>query len=292
MQQHVPLYFVGAALGIGGRDNRSMDAPDVFQQSHAFANLENTHWHHTVYESSHDKQLQTDVITQCSTESANTVAKLIDKKQRFCVIGGDHSCAIGTWSGAAYALEKQGDLGLLWVDAHLDAHTPETSETGNIHGMPIATLLGYGKQQLTHILSSRAKIKPENLCMIGIRSYESAEKELLTNLGVKIFYSEDVHRLGLKHVMQLAHQHVTQHTINFGISIDLDGLDPNDAPGTGTPVNNGIDAEEFCALLGDIGQDPRLIGYEIAEFNPHLDKENLTEKTMAAIIQAMEKRKH
>jgi arginase len=280
------LYFVGAGLGIGGRDHGSADAPIAFQQSPHLANLPHV-WHKTIMEHAKDKQQQLDIIRQYSIEAAQTIAELLQKQRRFCVIGGDHSCAIGTWSGASHALSE--DMGLIWVDAHMDAHTPETTQTNNIHGMPVATLLGRGYKELTGILSTRPKLKPQHLCLIGIRSYEADEKALLNTLGVKIFYIEDVHRLGITEVIKLAHAHVTQDCPHFGISIDLDGLDPEHAPGTGTPVEDGINADEFCETLKSIGKDPRLIGYEITEFHPHLDNhEKITEQTIFNIIKALE----
>jgi arginase len=197
-------------------------------------------------------------------------------------LGGDHSCAIGTWSGAASAL--QGPLGLIWVDAHLDSHTPESSPSKNIHGMPLATLLGYGDPTLTGIQNAKPKILPENVVLIGIRHYEPAEHELLSTLGVKIFYMEDITEMGLDAVMTSALAIITEKTEAFGISVDVDGIDPLDAPGVGYREPNGIPAFDLLKSLKLLIQNKAFIGAEIAEFNPERDIEHKTEKLIIDLI--------
>lgn len=292
------LHIIGAGLGVGGFNHASNDAPSAFQDSDAFKQLQQSgiacHWLDTIDERSlfsgsskalnHDEKLN--IVYQVNTLIAKLIAQQTQKNQRFCVIGGDHSCAIGTWSGAASALK--GELGLIWVDAHMDAHTFETTHTKNVHGMPVAVLLGKGNKKLTHILTDHPKIKPENLCLIGIRSFEREEASLLKNLGVTVFTNKDVEQQGLETILQHAYQHVTRNTSGFGFSIDLDGFDPEFAPGTGTPVANGIDANDFCRIISRWANDPQLIGFEIAEFNSHLDIDKITENTMADIIRAFQ----
>jgi arginase len=190
------------------------------------------------------------------------------------------------WSGAASAIN--GDVGLIWIDAHMDAHTFETTYTKNVHGMPVAALLGKGDIKLTDILTNQPKIKPENLCLIGIRSFEHEESELLKHLGVTVYTNKDIQHDGLETLLVRAHAQVTRHTAGFGFSIDLDGFDPEYAPGTGTPVAAGIDAHDFCRIISRWANDSKLIGFEIAEFNPHLDVDKITEKTMVDIIHAFQ----
>lgn len=276
------LFFVGAAFGISGADPLTANAPEFLQQSSQLKSLKNSglhfQWHAIIHE---------DYIAL-----AENINLLAQQNKKFCVIGGDHSCAVGTWSGASEAIRKKeqenSDLGLIWVDAHMDAHTPETSISGRAHGMPVAALLGHGEKKLTQLLSQTPKIKPENLCLVGIRSFEPEEKKLLDKLGVKIFYMADIEKHGLEQVMMSAYQLVTKNTQHFGVSIDLDGLDPEDAPGTGTPVNNGIDADELISTLKPIAADPRLIGYEIAEFSPQLDKNHKTIQQIINMIKTFE----
>ncbi|MES2205122.1 MAG: arginase [Pseudomonadota bacterium] len=292
-----PFKIIGAGLGVGGANHQSNDAPD-FQYSAALKQLKSAgisyDWLKTIDERSFfEKPIKSlnvaerlEVVHQVNTELARLTHQQVKNHQRFCVIGGDHSCAIGTWSGAASVLE--GDLGLIWVDAHMDAHTFETTPTQNMHGMPVAALLGFGHEKLTHILTKFPKLKPENLCLIGIRSFENEESLLLKNLGVTVYTQKEVEQLGLETVLVRAHEQVTRNTTGFGFSIDLDGFDPEYAPGTGTPVATGINAHDFCRIISRWSNDSKLIGFEIAEFNPHLEKDKITENTMAEIIRAFQ----
>jgi arginase len=163
----------------------------------------------------------------------------------FLSLGGDHSSAIGLWSGIAESCRKKGDIGLLWIDAHMDAHTPQTSESGNIHGMPLAALLGYGDSCLTQLFSSKPKIKPKNVALIGIRSFESEEEKLLSLLGVRIYFMQEVRERGLAAVMREAIELVSRNTVGYGVSFDLDSLDPYWTSAVGTPVPGGLDFKEF-----------------------------------------------
>lgn len=293
------LNIIGAGLGVGGFNHTSNDAPNAFQHSDTFKQLQKSHiinWLETVDERalfsgsskalSHTEKLN--IVHQVNTSIAQLTFQQVQNKQRFCVIGGDHSCAIGTWSGAASALT--GDLGLIWVDAHMDAHTFETTPSHNTHGMPVAALLGQGDDKLTHILSNKTKIKPENICLIGCRSFEEGEATLLRTLGVSVYTNKDVEKYGLNTLLLMAYNKVTENTAGFGFSIDLDGFDPEYAPGTGTPVAAGIDAQDFCRIISQWANDPKLIGFEIAEFNSHLDIDKITEKTMANIIAAFQQK--
>ncbi|MFN3234664.1 MAG: arginase [Gammaproteobacteria bacterium] len=287
------LQLVGAALGIGGLDKRSVDAADAVQRSQYF-NLLNQNgidaqWLTTIRENATSDKLET--IHEFCKDLANTTEKLIKEKQKFCVIGGDHSLAVGTWSGVEHALEPHGSLGLIWIDAHKDAHTFETSETGNIHGMPVASLLGHGDDKLTKILSDHTKLKPENLCIIGARCYELAEHELLESLNVKVYHMPEVLERGVVEVLEEARQLVSQNTAGYGISLDLDGIDPEDAPGVGTPEEGGIPAKDLLKAFSHINNDANLVGFEIVEYNPHLDIDHKTEKLIIELIAALTKGK-
>jgi len=229
------------------------------------------------------------VIAELSLRLAQRIEKSILQKQKksFIVFAGDHSCAIGTWSGIAQALQKP--FGLIWIDAHLDSHTPETSPSGNIHGMPVASLLGYGNNLLTSILNNQPKIKPENLCFIGIRSFEAGEEELIKKLKIKTYYMQEVENRGLDAVFKEAKQIMTKNnTQPYGLSIDLDGIDPVDAPGVGTPEANGIKADDLCAALKKYcHNDAGLLGTEITEFNPHEDINHKTQDVIRRLVDAI-----
>lgn len=218
---------------------------------------------------------------------ADTILPLAQAHKPICVIGGDHSCGIATWSAVAHANRAQGDMGLIWIDAHMDAHTPETSDSQNIHGMPVAHLLGEGLPSLTQLLDSDAKIKPENLCLIGIRSYQQGEADLLARLGVKIYFMEEVTRRGIQVVLQEAEQLVSRHTCGVGISIDLDAIDPADAPGVGYREPGGIAGHSLVSGLHELAQRHKLLALEVTEYNPLLDDHGKTAQLLVALLHAV-----
>ena len=217
-------------------------------------------------------------------EVARKIYETHKKRGYLLSIGGDHSCAIPTWSGVAEAIRPSGELGLLWIDAHMDAHTPETSESGNIHGMPLAALMGYGDPRLTGVLTTKPKLLPENLVLIGIRSYESGEAALLHRLGVRIYFMDEVRKRGLKEVLQEAVAKVSQTTAGYGVSFDLDSLDPSRCPAVGTPVAGGLDPEE---LLASFSCFERLapVAFEMVEYNPSLDKRGETARLLIPFLE-------
>lgn len=192
------------------------------------------------------------------------------------VIGGDHSCAIGTWSGVHAYLAGVGRLGLLWIDAHMDSHTFGTSPTHAINGMPLACLLGYGDPKLTEVMSDCPKVLPQDVCLIGVRSFEAGEAELLRRLGVRIYFAEEVNERGMQEVFREAVAHVNAHTAGYGISLDIDALDPAEAPGVGSPVPDGLHRTELLAAFNSIRLDRRLLGLEVVEYNPHQDRNCVT----------------
>ncbi|MCT9811886.1 arginase [Acidovorax sp. Be4] len=227
-----------------------------------------------------------DVVARFSREHAETVLRAVRGGRQLLVLGGDHSCAIGTWSGAAQALALKGRLGLIWVDAHLDAHTPQTSESQAPHGMPLAALLGHGSAAFTEIFGWSGKLNPENVVVIGVRSYEPAERALLEALGVRIIYMEEVARRGFAPCFAEAKAAVTSGCAAWGVSFDVDGLDPEEAPATGTPVDNGIPLDQAMAALSLCRDDPRFIALEIAEYNPLKDFGGKTARAVHALAVA------
>lgn len=223
------------------------------------------------------------------TRVAKRISDVLSEGRFPLVLGGDHSCAIGTWSGVYNYLNNQSkELGLIWVDAHMDSHRPDTSDTGNIHGMPVAHLLGYGYDELKSILSSNPKLKPENIVFFGIRSYEKPEREFLEKLGVKVYYQTDLtdknfEQLFLQEFARL--EKVTDG--NVGISFDLDGLDPTNLDAVGTPVENGIDPQIFYNTIEKINYSS-LVCFEIAEYNPMIDKTKASLNYMTKLLRLVE----
>lgn len=233
----------------------------------------------------HNRKQQADALNDIATLSAKlaqSTQQSVLNNNLFVTLGGDHTAAIGSWSGAANGVNE---LGLIWFDAHMDSHTFETTPSNNIHGMPLAVLLGYGDKNLTHVLSAQPKLKPENVVLIGVRSYESGEAALLKKLGVKIFFMEEIKKFGMKKVIHESLHIVTKNADAFGISIDLDGFDPQDAPGVGTPEKDGVRANDFLAEFSAIAQHPKLIGIDIVEFNPVLDVDHKTEMLAVKLLQ-------
>lgn len=280
------IHLVGYASGLAGAVQGSQDAPYAIKESfHLYNTNLKPIWHDIIQSTQTPAIPKLNQVADVCQQLAKVTYTLTQNKQFFTVIGGDHSSAIGTWSGARAALS--GDLGLIWIDAHMDSHTPETTLTGNIHGMPLACLLGHGSKELTEILTPHAKIKPEHLCLIGIRSFENEEAELLKKLNIRIYFMDEVKERGLETIMREALALVTRGTSHFGVSLDIDGIDPKEAPATGVPEPDGISANELCDALRLVANQPHFIGAEVVEFNPHLDQNKMTEKLMAKLIAAM-----
>ena len=231
-------------------------------------------------------------VAEFSKELAQVVFQFIHdasiQEQPVCplILAGDHSSAIGTWSGVAKTLDEGEHMGILWVDAHMDSHTPKTSHSGNIHGMPLATLLGYGDERLTNVVFENPKLLPEHTVVIGARSFESEEKQFLDAIGVKIFYADEILDRGLELVFDEALERVREGTIGYGISFDLDSLDPAYIGGVGTPVSNGLSLPECCAVLKIIDKQD-LMAFELVEFNPNLDPDQSTQMALWEVVQSV-----
>ncbi|WP_368503685.1 arginase [Alkalihalophilus sp. As8PL] len=197
------------------------------------------------------------------------------------VLGGDHSIAIGTLAGVT---KERKQLGVIWYDAHGDLNTGDTSPSGNIHGMPLAVSLGLGDESLTSIGGFAPKIKPEHIVIVGARSLDDGEKKLIKEKGIKIFTMHEIDRLGMTKVMEQAIEHVSAGTDGVHLSLDLDGLDPNDAPGVGTPVLGGISYRESHLAMEMLAEAGILTSTEFVEVNPILDERNKTAEVAVALM--------
>ncbi|MHC4450638.1 MAG: arginase [Planctomycetota bacterium] len=195
------------------------------------------------------------------------------------VLGGDHSIAMGTVAGVAkHHAERDEKIGLLWVDAHADLNTPNSSPTGNVHGMPLATILGNGDPLLMGIGPSGPWVDPKNVAIIGLRDVDVGEKKWIRDHGLRVFSMKQLDRRGISACIQDALEVVTNGTAGFHLSFDMDSLDPDEAPGVGTPVPGGLtyrEAHLACELAADTGN---LCSLEIVETNPILDERNVTGK--------------
>ncbi len=270
-----PLRIIGAACGRGSPDIRCGEGPDVLREAGLLAHIArvrpDTTWDETLRCDGPGHSPLQAVAELCPRLAEKTFAAVSEGALPL-VLSGDHSCAVGAWAGVSRALRSRGDFGLVWVDAHLDSHTPATSHTGAIHGMPLAALLGHGEPALTACGGEGAKLLPRNLCIVGARSYEKEELHFLNALGVRLYFMEEVERRGIDAVMRDALELVRAETAGFGISIDLDAIDPLEAPGVGTPAARGMGAAGLAAALRGIGDLPDLAGMEISEYNPARDR--------------------
>jgi arginase len=199
------------------------------------------------------------------------------------VLGGDHSIAIGTLAGVQRRVPR---LGVIWFDAHGDVNTAETSPSGNIHGMPLAVAMGRGHPLLTRIGGEARKVKPERVVLIGARSLDPGERQFLKEAGVAVFTMQEIDKLGMPQVMEQALHVAGTETDGVHLSLDLDGLDPGEAPGVGTPVPAGISLREGLLAMEMISESGRLVSAEVVEVNPTLDIRNRTAKAAVELIAA------
>ena len=204
------------------------------------------------------------------------------------VIGGDHSSAIGTWSGITTALDTCQKFGMIWLDAHMDAHTPDTADEGKWggwwHGMPVASLIGSGLPEFTNLISSTPKLSADHVSLIGIRSYEHGEDEFLKGNNIRVYLMDEVYERGFNDIFKVALERATTGTDGFGISIDLDAFDPKDAPGVGTQEKDGLRSAEVLPVISGLAYHPLFKGIEIAEYNPHNDRDKKTLHLIENII--------
>ncbi len=226
-------------------------------------------------------------IARASKQAAGKVERLVERGRFPLVLGGDHSISVGTVSGIAAAARKQGKrVGLLWVDAHGDINTPETSPSGNIHGMPVASLLGEGPAELTGIGGDGPKVDPKNVALVGIRSLDAGEKLRLKRFGVQVHTMSDVDRHGIHRIMKKALARVTDGTGFVHVSFDLDAVDPTVAPGVGTPVKGGLDYREAHLIMEQLSDSGVMTSLEMVEVNPILDERNTSAQFAVELVQS------
>jgi arginase len=216
-------------------------------------------------------------IAQCCGELARIVTEVVEKGQFPLVLGGDHSVGAGTVAGVASAHRKRDrKIGLIWIDAHADMNTPEISPSGNVHGMPLASCLGRGPRELTHLLGYAPKLEGRNTVLIGLRDVDEREREVVRELGVVAFTMRDIDELGLRNIMDKALAASYDGTDGFHLSLDMDALDPDEAPGVGTPVRGGMSYREAHLAMETVCDSGRMLSMEVVEVNPVLDSANRT----------------
>jgi arginase len=193
------------------------------------------------------------------------------------VLGGDHSIAVGTVAGVSnFFRETSAKIGLLWMDAHADMNTPQSSPSGNVHGMPLACLIGSGPPELTNLGGFAPKVEPGNVALVGLRSVDDIERDNVRGTGVHAFTMRDIDERGLRSVMREAIGYATDGAAGFHLSFDMDAVDPAEAPGVGTPVRGGITYREAHLAMETVCDSGMMVAMEIVEVNPVIDSANRT----------------
>jgi arginase len=282
MQRQVEL--IGAAWGIGGADPGCAEAPRVLiplvQQRLSEQGVPS--FPGPILEPPPGERRKTFAVSKLCRELAAATVAARRRGRLPCVIGGDHSCAGGTWTGVARTLA--GSMGLVWVDAHMDSHTPATTHTGRLHGMPLAWLLGEDDDPLYGLASG--VLEPQHVCLVGVRSYEPEEDERLRRLGVRVVFMDEVHGRGIDAVLDEALAIATAGTAGFGVSIDLDVVTPDEAPHVGTPVEDGVSSSELARALERIPAQPGFAAVELVEYSPRLDRDGRTARVAIDLLGA------
>lgn len=222
-------------------------------------------------------------------ETCKRLATMVEKaaaEGRFpVVLGGDHSAAVGTVSGISrhYQKKKQ-KIGMIWMDAHADMNTPESSMSGNVHGMPLACIIGEGPRELTHIFNYAPKVEPGKVVIVGLRNVDQLEKQHVRDSGIHVFTMRDIDERGMKAVMGDAIRFAMEGTAGFHISFDMDSVDPQQAPGVGTPVPGGLTYREAHLAMEMAGDSGAVLSMEVVEVNPVLDIANRTADLAVQLI--------
>ncbi len=226
------------------------------------------------------------------TEMTESVEKIVPAIKKILagnalpiILGGDHSIALPTFSAIQSHYHAQGgEVGLIWFDAHADMNTPESSPSGNLHGMPLAHLLGFGLPQFVNLEGFAPKLNPKYIAHIGARDLDNGEKRLIRELGINCWTMHDIDRFGMNYCIEKAIEVASQAPSGFGVTFDVDSLDPLDAPGSGTLVRGGISYREAHLALERISETDKMRSFEIVEVNPMLDRDNRTSELAVELI--------
>jgi len=231
-------------------------------------------------------------IVETCTQVAGMVGEALGAGKFPLVLGGDHSIAVGTVSGASQHFRRRGQkLGLIWIDAHTDMNTPESSPSGNVHGMPLACCIGQGPEELTNIFGYSPKIDPANVALVGIRSVDGKERDIVQRSGVHAFTMRDIDERGMRSVFEEAIRIAGDGMAGIHVSLDMDAVDPREAPGVGTPVEGGITYREAHLAMEMLGDTGRMTSLEVVEVNPVIDDANRTAiLAVQLVLSAMGKR--
>ncbi len=228
-----------------------------------------------------------EAITSACAQIADRVEFGLEKGRFPLVLGGDHAQAVGTISGLSRYWRKRGKrVGVVWVDAHTDMNTPDTSPSGNIHGMPLAALLGYGPKELLMLAGDEPALDPRDVVIVGARDVDTMEIPLVKETGVRVYTMSEMDARGTAECVREAFARATYASAGVHLSFDLDGVDPADAPGVGTPVPGGLNLRESHLVCETAAASGKLLGMEMVELNPTLDIANKTGRLAVWLIQS------
>jgi arginase len=233
------------------------------------------------YKIENEKLKYLPAVVEVSENICKEVAAVVEEGHFPIILGGDHSIAIGSIAGLTRTYKK---LGVIWFDAHADFNTEETTPSGNIHGMPLACSLGIGHASLTNIGGFSPKISPENVVIVGARSVDPEERELIRRHGIACYTMHEVDKMGIGKVMEEAIRIASHGTDGIHLSLDLDSLDPEMAPGVGTPVLGGVTYREGHLAMEMLYQSGKVVSCDVVEVNPILDRENKTARTAVELV--------
>ena len=216
-------------------------------------------------------------ISETCKDLADAAEKSLNEGFLPLVLGGDHSIAAGVAAGVADFYRKQKkQIGYLWLDAHGDMNTPDSSPSGNVHGMPLATIMGFGATELVDLLGFKPKAEPGNIVVVGARDLDAQERKIAKKSGVHVFTMRDIDERGMREVMSEALKYATDDTGGVAVSLDMDFVDPADAPGVGTPVRGGVTYREAHLAMEMIADSEAMVSMEVVEINPVIDEHNRT----------------
>ena len=216
-------------------------------------------------------------IAQACCRLAEMVCLTLSEQKMPLILGGDHSISAGSVAGtSAFYASKNEKIGLIWIDAHTDLNTPETSPSGNVHGMPLAAILGLGPEELSRIEGFSPKVDPANTVVVGARSIDEGEKDNIRRSGLRVITMKELDMRGMRAVMEEAISRASEGTAGFHCTLDLDVVDPRFAPGVGTPVMGGTTYRESHLAMEMVSDSQKLLSFDVVEVNPVLDEENST----------------
>jgi arginase len=216
-------------------------------------------------------------IAETCLDIAKTVEKSLSENFLPLVLGGDHSIAAGVAAGVSnFYRQQKKDIGYVWLDAHGDMNTPESSPSGNVHGMPLAAIMGYGAPELVDLLGFKPKAEPRNIVIVGARDLDAQERKIVKKSGIHVFTMRDIDERGMRDVMSEALKYAMDDAAGVAVSLDMDFVDPTDAPGVGTPVRGGVTYREAHLAMEMIADSEAMVSLEVVEINPVIDEHNMT----------------